>query len=443
MTIPFLDRTVTGLFVDDMAIQRVDVERRLGRLRVSAVDTEPVGDDGVEAALRRFVDRLPPGRRTVAAALDTAHVWCVLLPPAGAMDPEAETNRVRDEVRRGLPEGLVLEDVVLRWTRLPAVDGDRLFVACTRRDALADHIGLLRDAGLAPASVGCLTLELGHALAFDPAFTAGSAALLRLEEGGAELTRYADGVLVGVEEVLDWHDGSSLPPGTRIIPHADRPDALFSMAPAAPLQPIPGHARVPAWATPASALAVARLFPALPSIDFLEPAEARQVRDADDRREATRVAAMLGLVLLLLLAGVTAAEAVLRHRMAAAEAALVDLAPRRDTLRAGRVALENDRARWLRVNASMATPTGAAGALERIGRSVPAEVVLEGIEWRETEGERLVFSVAGRSPREADIAALMEALEAGEPGHQVALVLADAGRFTVEVSFPSSGPRGG
>ncbi|MDZ4699072.1 MAG: hypothetical protein SH809_05140 [Rhodothermales bacterium] len=446
MTVPFLDRTVTGLHVDDTAIRRVDVARRLGLLRVRAVDTEPVADDGLEAALRRLADRLPPGRRPVAAALDPAHVWRVMLPPTDESDPEAEADRVREEVRRSLPEGLHLEDVVLRWARLPAIDGERLFVACARRDALADHLGLLRDAGLAPVSVGCLTLELGHAFAFDPAFTTGPAALLRLEVGGAELTRYAGGVLVGVEEVFDGQDGSagsSLPPGTVVVPRADRPNALNSLAAAAPLKPIHGHAMVPALAAPAAALAVARLFPALPAIDFLEPAEARQARDVTDRREAVRVTAILGLILLLLVAGITGAEAVLRHRLAEAEAAVVNLAPQSDALRAGRAALENDRVRWLHVNESIAAPTGAAGALERIGRSVPAEVLLEGIAWEATDGERLVFSVAGRSPQEADFAALMELLEAGEPGHQVSLVSVGDGRFVVQVSFPSNGPGGG
>jgi hypothetical protein len=416
MTLPFWHRTSAGLHVADRAIHWVELRRSPRRTVVVRVEREAVDADGVEAALRRLAARVRPAGKRLATALDLADVWHVLWRPPAGRRPTDEPAGVHDALACSLGDPDALAGLVVRWTHL----GDRterpwVIIAATRREAVDRHKEWLRAAGFGGAAVGSLPAVLGHAYSFDPAFVAGRATVALRASGTVALLRYENGILSGLEDGAgDLHGDPEVEVRIGETGPTEAP------LPVPPLRPLTGHERLGPAAAPAAALALARLFPALPAVDFQDPDAARAADEAVERYDALRLILTLGALLLAVLGASRWMESRLAARRLGAEARVATMAPLRDSLQALQAYLVAEQERYARAAVLLTERARVTGRLERIGRAVPASAWLESLRW-EADSGGVSFTLVGRALADTSVAAFMERLEDADPGRQVTL----------------------
>ncbi|MEZ4702007.1 MAG: PilN domain-containing protein [Rhodothermales bacterium] len=433
MTWPFLNRTCAGLWISESAVCSVDLARGPGGLRGCGYEKELVAEGDLTSALRRLCERMDATPDRLITHLEDAYLWHALVYPPPGLDTSSLDTWVQAEADARLPEGLVLDALVLRWTRLQDAGGAPcIAVVAARPEAIAERVDLLREAGLDPWSIGSLPLEIGNAFAFSPVWVAGYSVVIRRAAGGDTVTWFECGAPIGVDEVFDDEQLERLVGARNGKPHPIAGVAIgrpmpngMPTSPGQPLEPLIGHGLLDMEATPAAALAVAGLCPGLPSVNLLEPIQVQQVTNRIDRRDALQLGICVGALLLVLLAGALILRVAVERHLAARAHTAVSLEPAARRRARAAEALEVERQRTAQGLALIAGRSRLAGVLDRIGRGVPARVKLDAVSWEGGE-VACVVSIQGRAADAAEVAGLIETLEQAEAGRQVQLRSAEA-----------------
>lgn len=239
MKLPFFQHVGIGLSFTAREVRWVELARLRHRVWIRQVDDERIrpDDESASEALSRLVGRRKPSDPRVASHLPTVQVREMPVQVPGYHEEARRRAWIERRAAELLPQGMDARAFMIRYVpfdgrtafeahgredrdeRRPArpthrgmaptpptageADGERGLLTMARREAVAAHVAMLRDAGLEPAFVGSPIPLLGLALGFDPTFIArgrngGRAAALWLRSSDRVLTLHEGGRLADV-----------------------------------------------------------------------------------------------------------------------------------------------------------------------------------------------------------------------------------------------------
>ena len=169
--------------------------------------------------------------------------------------------------------------------------------------------------------------------------------------------------------------------------------------------------RLPARYAPAAAMAVAGLYPLLPSINFLDRHAVEARRREVGKRKAVRLTLALASVVFALLFASTLLNTYLRHRAEREEALLLSQAPRIAAVERARADLGRLRASYEQARGLIALRTDRTRILVAVGRATPEEVWLSRLRLGAPDGEGAALFLEGFTGSERGAQVLLERLE--------------------------------
>ncbi len=453
MTIPLVHTTVAGLYLSETHVVWAAGTRLGRRLRQLLCESEPVEDGDIQAALRRLVERVRPGRTEVVTHLGPLHVRHAVLQGPTFDDAASFEAWLQAETARYLPPRANNADFVLRIQLLEQTEEyTRCLLALASRKAVEERAALLEEVGLQVVGIGTIDVAMGEALTLDPGFVERPSAVLFVRPDDAALLQYQEGLLqslVSLPYGVRMTDTASLleeaaahltpAPGTlfvigteakHVADEAREARLIDGLVQEAALDFLPQAQQLPALHVPAAALALQYLFPAPDALNFLEPEVVQTRLQEAEKREATRAVLTLGSIVGLLLLILTVITVSLDGRYATAEAELLVLADQVERIERAHEAvrqLEQDIAQAERL---VVERTDVVRVLESIGRVVSEELWLDGVTLAEGAQGTPHLTLTGAAFNESAIATYLHRLEQTAFARDVRLLVSESVRTT-------------
>lgn len=271
MKLPFLQHIGIGLTVTGRTVRWAELSRIRHRVRIRRVATEPFrdGEEGIEGAVHRLVERLSPRDRRVATHLPAQQTRKIVIEVPSFGDPAAREAWIQRRAAELLPAGVDAHLFTIRFVpfadkhrfraprrqeenraprqhdRIGPSDAgpgaaktsfvERGLLVMARQDAIAARVDMLCAAGLEPVFIGSPVPLLGLAIGLDPLLRGrdkNAGWILWRDGHDVALVHYASGRFAGLvpirrsgspEAVLRAAEEYEAPVPGETVPHAPRP----------------------------------------------------------------------------------------------------------------------------------------------------------------------------------------------------------------------------
>lgn len=444
MKIPFIEHTAIGLHMTEVAIRWVELRRIGDRIRVkNAICREVQGGD-IGQTLRELVDQAAPSFRQVAVNLDSKNLKQQVIEVPYLNDEEDLWQWVEEASGQLLKKDGTGADYQIRWHMLgdPEAGQRCLFVMAPAED-IENRIELLSKSGLKPAIITSGILETGYAVMYDEKFASGPSCLLHFFEDQSAFHFYRNGLLEQIylmpdvdknlntlldesETLLafapDLQQETDLPVYLFDSCHldtgiTDSEDHNLKIHPATPLESLARKDEVlKADFAVAAGMAVKQLYPDLDGINFVDTVKVQQNKEAVEKKDAFRVAAICAAALLFFIVLVSLLRAYQSREIAELEARKLLLEDKITLVSEARSKLGRLKTHIDGVKQLLADRYPTAPTLERVGRLSPSDLWL--LEWQMTAVEAGLGSInlnlIGLARSDRSVAGLLGRLETSE-----------------------------